>query len=83
MTQQFTSISEKKAYWEAQVGRIVKVRNNLGDNAEGLLLKVSYGVWGYGGDAVALHLSECDSRGRPCWPAGLAEVSLGLPTALN
>lgn len=83
MAQEFTSIGEKKAYWEAQVGRIVKVRNNLGDNTEGILLEVCYGVWGYGGDAVALQLTECDSRGLAYWPSGLAEVSPGLLTVHN
>jgi hypothetical protein len=81
MAQQFTSIGEKRTYWEAQVGRIVIVRNYRGDTAEGLLLKVCDGVWGYGGDAVALQLTECNSHGLAFWPAGLAEVSPRLSPA--
>lgn len=56
---------------QARIGGIVQASNQRGAQAVGTLLGVTDGVWGYGGDAVALELDAKDDRGLRHWPAGM------------
>ena len=68
---------QKRNYWTARIGSIVRASNQRGAPAVGTLLGVTDGVWGYGGDAVALELDAQDDRGLRHWRAGMctAEIS--------
>lgn len=65
---------QKRSYWEAHIGRRVSAKNYRDVTAEGTLLSVCSGVWGYGGDSVALVLDVKDDRGLCHWPASLCVV---------
>ena len=67
-------VSEKREHWDKQVGKTVSAQNHRGETATGCLLGVVSGVWGYGGDSVALVLDVKDTRCSEFWPAGLCAV---------
>lgn len=64
----------KRNYWKARIGSTVQASNPRGARAVGTLIAVVDGVWGYGGDAVALELDASDDRGLRHWPAGMCTV---------
>ena len=68
------SPDQKRNYWPTQIGRQVSAKNYRGVTASGMLLAVVPGVWGYGGDSVALELDVSDDRGLCHWPAALCVV---------
>ena len=69
-----TDANEKRAYWDQQIGKKVAAQNYRGETVSACLLRVVSGVWGYGGDSVALVLDAKDSHGLEFWPAGLCSV---------
>lgn len=68
----------KRAYWEAQIGNPIHAQNYRGEVGQGILVSVRGGVWGYGGDSVALQLSVADPDGQDTWPAGKCKVMSDL-----
>ena len=68
-------MSEKMDYWKAQIGKTINAKGYRDNTATGTLLGVGYGLWGYGGDSVALELDVADHDGTYTWPAGLCEVA--------
>lgn len=70
------SVTEKKALWNDRVGKLVVATNYRGITATGTLLAVGDGVWGYGGDAVALKLDVQDDWGSEHWPADRCRLAL-------
>lgn len=69
-----TTSEQKRAYWSAMIGKRIAARNHRDFEAVGTLLSVCAGVWGYGGDSVALVLDVKDDRGLREWPAALCSV---------
>lgn len=65
---------QKRNYWATQIGQQVSAKNYRGGTANGRLLAVCAGVWGYSGDSVALELDVKDDRGLCHWPATLCVV---------
>lgn len=61
---------QKREYWSVRIGMVVDAANYRGERVTGTLLAVDNGVWGYGGDSVALRLNVRDGRGLNHWPAG-------------
>lgn len=61
--------SDKKSFWRARIGELVTGQSYQGEIATGQLLDVVAGVWGYGGDAVALVLDVKNNLGSQHWPA--------------
>lgn len=70
---------EKKRYWQGQIGKLVSARSYRDYAASGILLEVRDGLWGYGGDSVALRLDQVDDQGLPFFPADKAHVSPQAP----
>ncbi len=68
-------ITEKKELWMARVGQMVDATNYRGKSATGRLLEVGAGLWGYGGDAVALKLDVKDDDGSDFWPADKCRIA--------
>lgn len=68
-------IAEKTDVWRARVGQMVDATSYRGCTATGRLMEVLAGVWGYGGDAVALKLDVKDDRGSDCWPADKCRIA--------
>jgi hypothetical protein len=54
---------QQRNYWTARISSIVHAASQRGARAVGTLIAVTGGVWGYGGDAVALELDVKDDRG--------------------
>lgn len=67
-------MQQKQEFWGMQIGKTVAARNYRGATAHGRLLGVRNGLWGYGGDSVALVLDVIDDWGQSHWPAGLCTV---------
>lgn len=68
-------MQQKQEFWSAQLGKTVIAKNYRGFTATGQLLEIRDGLWGYGGDSVALVLDVNDDWGQPHWPAGLCKVA--------
>jgi hypothetical protein len=64
------SIEQKREFWRARIGQSVQASNYRGANAAGTIVDVRGGIWGCGGDAVALILDVKEDWGMDYWPAG-------------